>query len=97
MSIMWWIYHLWVIVFQISALACYAVGSPDTESHSWNTMNTFNIRAKARDTNGAESSWSEHSVTIPRNKAINKPFLNFLDNHPNIFPLLRLMLQKLGL
>ena len=24
---MWWIYHLWVIVFQIAALACYAVGS----------------------------------------------------------------------
>jgi len=24
---MWWIYHLWVIGFQISALACYAVGS----------------------------------------------------------------------
>ena len=72
-------------------------GSPYTESHSWNTLDTFTIRAKARDTNGAESSWSEHSITIPRNKAINKPFINFLDSHPNIFPLLRLMLQKLGL
>ncbi len=24
---MWWIYHLWVIGFQIAALACYGVGS----------------------------------------------------------------------
>ena len=24
---MWWIYHLWVIGFQIAALSCYAVGS----------------------------------------------------------------------
>ena len=29
------------------------------------------------------------SLTTPKNKAINTPFLNFLEQHPNMFPLLR--------
>jgi hypothetical protein len=37
------------------------------------------------------------SMTTPRNKAINTPFLNFLQNHPNLFPMLQLLLQLLGL
>jgi len=34
------------------------------------------------------------SLTTPKNKAINTPLLNFLENHPRMFPLLR---QLLGL
>jgi len=34
------------------------------------------------------------TLTTPRNRAINTPFLNFLQNHPNLFPILR---QILGL
>ena len=40
--------------------------------------------------------WSGRSdllaVTMPKNKAINTPFLNFLENHPHMFPPLRHML-----
>jgi hypothetical protein len=32
-----------------------------------------------------------------RNKAVNNPILNFLQNHPSIFPLIRLLLLKSGL
>jgi len=28
----------------------------------------------------------------PRNRAVNTPFLNFLENHPNLFPILRHLL-----
>jgi hypothetical protein len=33
----------------------------------------------------------------PRNKAIPSPFLNFLQSHPNMFPILQLFIQRLGL
>ena len=32
-----------------------------------------------------------------RNRAVNSPFLNFLQLHPNLFPILQLLLQRLGL
>jgi len=33
------------------------------------------------------------SLSTPKNKAINTPFLNFLENHPHLFPLLRHLLE----
>jgi hypothetical protein len=61
--------------------------------HSWISKGTYIIRAKAVDTSGAESEWSEFSVTIPRNKLIYKPLLYFLQSHPNIFQILQTLLQ----
>jgi len=38
------------------------------------------------------------TILLPRNKTnINTPFLNFLQSHPNRFPILRHLLQLLGL
>jgi hypothetical protein len=67
-------------------------GSPYTESHSWIGIATFTIRAKAKDTSGVESEWAEHKITIPKNKVINRPILNFLQSHPSLFPLLQKLL-----
>jgi hypothetical protein len=67
-------------------------GSPYTESHSWMGIATFTIRAKTKDINGIESEWAEHKITIPKNKVINKPILNFLQSHPSLFPLLQQLL-----
>jgi hypothetical protein len=36
-------------------------------------------------------------ITVPRSRAINTPFLNFLENHPNLFKLMQLLFQRLGL
>lgn len=73
----------------------YSSGVPITTSHSWSTKGTYNVKVMAEDIHGAQSVWSEPlSVTMPRNRAINIPFLNFLENHPNLFPILR---QLLGL
>lgn len=36
-------------------------------------------------------------VNKPIPKTFNTPLLNFLENHPNLFPLLQLLLQRLGL
>lgn len=73
-------------------------GSPGySESHSWKGLGKFIIKAKAKDNEGLESSWTEHTISIPRNRAINTPFhwlQNFLHFHPNLFPIIR---QLLGL
>lgn len=73
-----------------------ASGPPGyTESHSWDKEGTYIIQAKAKDIYGAESGWSELSVNMPRNKVINTQFYwlqNFLQTHPNLFPILRHLL-----
>ena len=66
----------------------YASGAPQTKSHTWTSQGTFTIKAKAKDIHGAESDWGELSVSMPRNRAVNTPFLNFLENHPILYQLL---------
>jgi len=36
-------------------------------------------------------------VNKPLPKSVNTPFLNFLESHPNLFPLLQRLFQRLGL
>ncbi|MCK4365897.1 MAG: hypothetical protein KAW45_07590 [Thermoplasmatales archaeon] len=69
-----------------------------TTSHTWTKQGSYEIRAKARDTDGLESVWSDPlPVTMPRNRVVNRPFLKFLQNHPHMFPILQRLLQRLGL
>ena len=73
----------------------YASGVPITTSHSWPMQGTYNVKVVAKDINGAQGPWSNPlTVTMPRNRIINTPSLNFLQSHPNMFPILR---QLLGL
>jgi hypothetical protein len=53
-------------------------------NHKWSKHGTYGIRAKGKDINNAESSWSEKlSVIIPRNKFVyNSFFLRFLELYP---------------
>jgi hypothetical protein len=67
-----------------------------SESHTWDEQDTYTIEAKAKDTFDVESDWATLTVTMPRNRAMNRPFLNFLQNHPNLFPILRLLLKLLN-
>ena len=64
--------------------------------HTWGASGKYTIKAQAIDINGAESDWSNFTVIMPRNKKINNPFLNFLQSHPFLFPLLQKLIQKLG-
>ena len=36
-----------------------------TRSHTWDNQGSFNVKAKAKDPNGAESDWGTMSVTMP--------------------------------
>ncbi|MGF3554960.1 MAG: PKD domain-containing protein, partial [Thermoplasmatota archaeon] len=52
-------------------LGPYNTGEVVNASHSWSTKGKYDIKVKARDADGLESSWSDAlSVTIPRNRAL---------------------------
>jgi hypothetical protein len=64
-------------------------------TYTWTTKDNFEVRVKAMDENGGESDWSDpFTFSTPKNKEINQLFLQFLEDHTHLFPLLR---QLLGL
>jgi hypothetical protein len=80
----------------------YSVWIPDHLSdelissyHSWSEEGVYNVRVKARDIYGAESEWSDPiAISIAKNKPCMKQyFFNFLELHPNLFPILRQLLK----
>jgi PKD repeat protein len=71
-----------------------ASGTDVMIKHTWSEDGTYTITAKAQDIHGLNSSEGTLTVKIPRNRAIQKsPFINFLQNHPNLFPILRILLR----
>jgi len=66
-------------------------------SHTWKRRGIFEVRARARDTKGLESEWSDPLlVTIPRERAVNNGFfISFLKNHPHLFPILQYFIRIL--
>jgi len=77
-------------------LGPYVSGEQIYEKHTWYVSDNYIIKAKLRDEIGAESDWGTLEVKMPKTKDINSVFMQFLKHHPNIFPLLQLVLQRLG-
>ena len=67
--------------------------------NTWNSKGTYTIRAYAEDEFGLVGPEGNLTVIITKkSRAITSPFLNFLQNHPNLLPILKLLLQRyLGL
>lgn len=78
-------------------LGPYTEGEEIAVNHTWTSKGTYIVKAKAKDPSGSESQWRKLTVTMPRNRPITSPFLNFLHHYSNLFPLLRLLLQRFGL
>ena len=55
----------------------------------------YTIRVKATDSNQSESGWATLEITMPKKKVTQTPLLNFLEHHPNMLPILRLLTQLL--
>ena len=69
-------------------------GEDVVEDHWWVQKGSYQVKVKAMDVLGEESVWSDPlTVTMPRDKTMNALFLNWLENHPNLFPLLRCLLS----
>ena len=65
---------------------------------TWSEEGDYTIMAKARDSFGAESDWAEFEVSITKkSRSINIPFLTWLQSHLNLFPILQILLQRIGL
>ena len=59
---------------------------------------TYILGVQAKDIHDAEGEWSYVEIYVKsKNRAINIPFLNFLQNHLDPFPILKLLLQRLVL
>jgi len=73
----------------------YPSGETVSISYRWNEQGTFNIRVRSQDEYGAWSDWSDPlSVSMPRNKLYtNRPFLKFLQNIMELFPLFERLLR----
>jgi hypothetical protein len=63
-------------------------------SHNWTRRGSYEIRVVAKDQHGAISEWSDPlSVTMPKARSVNSPFLKFLLNRfPHLFPILRYLM-----
>ncbi|PNX47738.1 MAG: hypothetical protein BV456_10630 [Thermoplasmata archaeon M8B2D] len=62
-------------------------------SHNWSEKGNYTIRAKAKDTSGAESEWGTLEVSMPRNQMVNNSILNFLQQFPLIYQLIQRLLN----
>jgi len=67
-------------------------GEEATINHTWSSRGKYVVKAKAKDTNDAESEWGKLIVTMPRSRVFSSPFLKFLQSISNIFPLLQRIL-----
>ena len=64
-----------------------------TVAHSWQTESNSSILAKVKERYHLESDWETLEVSMPKNKAINTPFLLFLERLMKRFPILEQILQ----
>ena len=70
----------------------YTSGETCEANHSWQEKGNFEIRVKARDINGYDSTWSDPlSISMPYNKnALSRLLsLRFLEVHPHLFYILQ--------
>ncbi len=62
--------------------------------HIWLIKGPYEIRVKVKDEKECESPYSNPwTLNITLTRAINNPFLKFLEIHPNLFPILQRLLK----
>jgi len=64
---------------------------PISESHIYTSERTYTIKARIKDKLGILSSWETLEVTMPRNKNIYRPFIQFLEKLTDIFPIFHIL------
>jgi hypothetical protein len=71
----------------------YSSGLDVNITHTYTKKGSFKIEAKARDPFGEEGNWETLTITIPRDRVINRSILNFLQNHSYLFQLLQKLIK----
>jgi len=62
--------------------------------HTWSEEGSYTIKAKAKDDEGKQSDWGTLQISMPRNRAIHAPFLQFLQNFLEQYPILYQLLLR---
>jgi len=60
--------------------------------HTWSSKGTYTIKVKAEDVNGLFGPEATNPITIPRNKVLNLPLFRVIQQHQNLFPIIRYIL-----
>ena len=78
----------------------YSVAGPEqsgkvvSASHKWTEKGSYEVKVWAINSRGYWSDWSDSlPVTTPRNRAIQTPFLQFLEQYPILYQLLQRFLR----
>ncbi len=72
----------------------YDSGSLVVAPHKWTKRGNYEIKVRVRDEFGLVSEWSDPLViTMSKSKIIHTPFLRFLQDHPQLFSILRYLLE----
>jgi hypothetical protein len=72
----------------------YASGEEIIIEYNWSKPGTYWVSIQAIDTYDEKSKPTLHLISIEKNNPyINRPILNFLQQHPNLFPLLQRLLK----
>lgn len=72
----------------------YSSGAAVTASHTWTTNGDYVVSAKAKDVNGATGPSGIKSLSIPRPRSSFSPFYKFLESHPHICMILKLVFNQ---
>jgi hypothetical protein len=68
-------------------------GTDKEVAHQYNAKGNYVIEAYAQDDTGLIGPTGTHPIVIPRDKAVyTHPFLQFLQNHPNMFQIIKYIL-----
>ena len=63
--------------------------------HQWKENDNYSITARVMDSNGEWSNWSEpFEISMSKNKIFNFQLFQFLENHPQLFPLLQKLMNQ---
>jgi len=72
----------------------YSSGATVKVSHTWTTNGNYIITAKAKDVNDATGPSGIKSLSIPRPRSSFSPFYKFLESHPHIYMILKLLFNQ---
>lgn len=90
-----------VCILFITAIALPATGNPSGDDvklkHTWDCEKIYTIKATAEDNQVIISPEATFTVSITKTRVINTTFLFWLQNHLNLFPILKTLLHLIGL
>ena len=75
----------------------YPSGEEIILSYNWYNAGTYYIEAYVEDTIGLLSEPTYFEVTMPRNRAFNSPFMQFLERFPMLYQMLFKIMEELNI